>query len=137
MREHRRQVLQLLMLSFRVGDVLDLGDEVERRTFLVAHQRDREEDPDNPPGRREVTLLDLVGPDLAEDELIEVTQVEIQIIGVSDVLERHREELVLGIAGQLGDRGVHLPPCPVQLDDGLTDRGVLEGEPVSLLGLPQ
>ena len=66
-----------------------------------------------------------------------MVEVEIEVLGVRDVLEGHLSQLLLGVPGQPGDGRVDGAPTTVQLDDRLADRRVLEGQSVALLRLTE
>ena len=81
-------LLELLALA----DVLDLGDEVER---LPSESRTRAtfSSAQTIAHRGGNTLLHLVCADVARDDLSDVLEVEIEILGVSDLLEGLDPEL--------------------------------------------
>jgi hypothetical protein len=120
-----------------LGDVLDLGDEVQRVAVLVAHERDAEQDPDDAAVLAEVPLLHPVARPLAGDRLLQVGEVGVEIVGMRDVLERQVEQLVLGVADDLAEGGVHLDEAPVRADERHPDRRRVEGAAEALVRLAQ
>ena len=100
--EEDESLLELLALA----DVLDLGDEVEGLAVGAASQRDAEQDPDDVAVAMEVALLHLVVAQLAGEHLADVLEVEVEVLGVGDLLEGLRDELVRAVAGELAQGAV-------------------------------
>src|SRR5436190_22488273 len=121
-----REAVQVLLDPLALGDVLDLGDEVQGPTVLVAHDRDRQQDPDDRTLLGEVALLHLVRRAVAVDELVDVGEVGVEVVGVGDVREGQFLQLVLAVADQVAQRAVDLEEAPVEPDQGHADRRVGE-----------
>src|SRR4051794_23857785 len=123
------EALELLLGALAVVDVLDLGDEVPRLAVVVAHERDREQDPDDRPVRADVALLHLVGADLTREHLPEVLEIDVEVVRMRDLLERGCEQLVLRVAGHLAHRRIDAEPVALRADERDPDRRVVEREP--------
>ena len=90
-----RQPFQLLVGVPALGDVLDLRDEVKWLARAVADERDGECGPHDGVVGPEVSLLQLVGGDLAGDEVSICSAPALQIVGMRDVVECSRQQLGL------------------------------------------
>jgi hypothetical protein len=91
-----------------VGDVLDLGDEVERGTGRVVDERAAQENPDDLHVFAQVPLFHLVGFDFAAQHPLELAQVGVEIVGEGDVLECQRQQFGLIVADKAAQRSVDL-----------------------------
>ncbi len=120
-----------------LADVLDVRHEVVRLPALVAHQRDAQERPDVVPRGVPVALSQLVSLALVRDQAMQLLEVRVQVVGVGERLERGPEQLLLGRAENAGERCVDAREAPVQRDQRLADRSLVEGVAEALLGVAQ
>ena len=129
------EVAQALLHHLALGDVLDLGDEVQRAALAVAYERDGEHRRDDVPAGVEVAALHLVVADLSGEQLADVLDVGGEVVGVGDVLERLGEQLLGGVAGDREQRLVDADPAARGCEQRHSDRGLLEDELEALLGV--
>ncbi len=129
------QVAQALLHQPPFGDVLDLGDQVQRLALQVAHQRNRERGGDDVPLGVEEALFDLVVADLPHQQALDVLHVHRQVVGVGDLLGGLREQFLGAVAGDLQERLVDAHPAAVGREQGDADRRLLEDELKALLGV--
>src|SRR5215217_1621225 len=120
-----------------LGYVLDLADEVEGLVLLVVHYRDAEERPHYVPIFVEVPFLRLVSPDHSDQELPEVLQIDLQIIGMGCLLEGLPQQLPFRVAEYLAQRPVHPQEAPVGSHQCHPCGRTFEGTPEALLTLPE
>ena len=118
-----------------LGDVLDLGDEVERLPGFVADERDRQQHPAVLAVGPHVALLHPVAAQLAGDDLAHQLEVGVEVVGVGDVLEGQPEQRPGVVADDLGQRAVDAQEAAVEADQRHADRRLLEGVGEALLGL--
>src|SRR5215216_2473772 len=120
-----------------LGYVLDLADEVEGLVLLVVHYRDAEERPHYVPIFVEVPFLRLVSPDHSDQELPEVLQIDLQIIGMGCLLEGLPQQLPFRVAEYLAQRPVHPQEAPVGSHQRHPCGCTFEGTPEALLTLSE
>ena len=127
------RVAQLLLDRLAGVDRLSRGDEVARPPGAIAHERDGEVHPCRAPVAADVTLLPCVEVALARSEPPRPRVVCDTILGVREILEPERPELLFLVPEDLGVAPVHAQPAPVERDVGDADRRVLEGDSVARL----
>src|SRR5579862_9649723 len=74
----------------------------------------------------EVPLLHVVGANLPGEHPSCVVEVELEVVGMRDVLEAALEQLVAGVADELAEGVVDLEKASVGRDERHADRGRLE-----------
>ncbi len=129
--------LQLVLGALASAYVLDLGYEVERPAFLVAHQRAVQEDPHHAPVLAKVALLHLVAAYLAPEQPPGLLEILAEVLRVGYVLEALLEQFPLRVADYLAQRTVDPQPPPVRPDQRHPHRRVLERVPEPPLALPE
>ena len=128
---------QLSLDALSLVDVLHLRDEVERLVVHAAHERDGEHHPDRFSVGTHVPFLHLIRAHLAGQQLPGVLDIDVDIVGMGDVLEGRGEQLCPGETGDLDQPLVDPEPAPVQRDEAHADRSVVEGATEALLRLAQ
>ena len=126
-----------LLLPLALGDVLDLGDQVDQLPPLVADRRDVDRGPDMVALGVQVPLLGPVAEALAGDDLAHRLDAGVDVIGVGDLSERGAEQPVRVVGEQLAEGGVDPGELALGGDQGHADAVVLEGAAEALLGLLQ
>src|ERR687893_2155477 len=133
----------LLTLSERtlgplaLGDVLDLGDEVERFALSIPDEGNAQRSPHRSAFSVEKALLQVVPGELAFHNPARISRTGCQIVRVSDLLPREGLQLFLGVAEYLAKRAVHLQVSPFEADHGYTDRCVIEDASEAISHLAQ
>ncbi len=79
--------VQLFLGFLAIGDVFDLRNKEERRAVIGLDQRNAKMDSDDGTALVEIALLHLVSFDFAAQKPAGIIQVEVQIVGMSDVLK--------------------------------------------------
>ena len=118
-----------------LAEVDDLGDEVDRGAERVAQEGDREVADQDAAVGAEVALGDPVGADLPGERLLEQAQVGVEVLGMGDVLEGLRDELVGVVAEHLAQRDVGRHEATRRGHDRHPDRRVLHRQAPELVGL--
>ena len=129
----QRPALQLGLGGTELGDVLDLYDEVQRYTFVVAHNAHGESTPQQGPVAPDVALLPFVAVDLAGGQLGEGRLVQIRVLAVRDLLQPRRREFIAGVPEHVAQVGVRLDEPVVEVQHGHSDGCVLDGQPESVV----
>ncbi|MGD0713888.1 MAG: hypothetical protein ABSB24_06840 [Gaiellaceae bacterium] len=88
------QIRKVLLELLARGDVLHLGDEIQGLVLVVADERDRQQHPGVVAPAMAVAPLDLIAPDLSRKQSQHVLGVEIDVVGMRDVLQRRRSQLL-------------------------------------------
>ena len=117
-----------------LGDVDHLAQEVQRALAVAVHQRDVDERVDDVPVGVHEALLDGERPPAAGEQLLDERTVQAPVVGVADVGQAHRAQVLLGAAEHLRDRAVQAQPAALEVDEGHADRRVVEGAAEELLG---
>src|SRR6185503_13938218 len=86
------------------------------RAVAIALACDREPDPNRRAVLAEVALLHLEGLDRAGAELIAQIVGEVRVAEMRNLLDRHSEQLLLGVAKHRAKLRVHVAEAPVLLD---------------------
>ncbi len=110
-----------------LGDVLDLRDEMERLVLAVAGEGDVEVDPDDVAVLVMVALLHVVGGGAAFDEVVDVAEVGVEVLGVGEVLEGEAGEFLGLVTDDFAERAVDLEKATRERDERDAVGGVLEG----------
>ncbi len=103
-------------MLFALGDVLDLGDEIERVAIPVMDEGNAQHDGHMAAVLVEITFLHLVGQDFAGQQLLDKVQVLGQVVGMGDVLEIGRQQFSLGMADHVAQGVVDLEPAALRAD---------------------
>ena len=130
-------MLQTFLQDLALGDVLDLGDEVQRLAFFVVHQRDAQENPHHLALLMEVALLHLVGAYLSVQHPAHLIKIRIEVVGVGYVLEGLVQQLHFSVAEHVAQGSVRPKEAPVGPHQRHPDGCVVEGPPEPLLGFPK
>ena len=121
------EVAQVLLQALALGDVLELGDVVQRRAVAVAHERHRQDRRDDLAGGVEVALLHLEGGDLARRAGAGAARGRCSTSsGMHDAVEALADQLLRGVAGDVAQRAVDEQPAPVAVEQRRADRRALE-----------
>jgi hypothetical protein len=102
---------QLLLLGHGragLGDVLDLGDEMQGLTLAIAGEGDVEVDPDDAAILVIVALLHVVGGGASLDEVAHVGEVGLEVLGMGEVLERALGQFRGGVTDDVAQGAVGL-----------------------------
>jgi hypothetical protein len=112
------------------ADVLELAHSVGHLAVLVAHQRQAHADPDGLAVGTHEPPLDAVALDLTAHEQLPACEVDL-VLGVDQLVDRHRPQLVLGVAQQRAERGVDLdqPRRVAEGEERAADRRAQERRP--------
>ena len=110
----------------RLGDVLDLRDEMHRRPGCIAHQRDRQPHVHDVPGAVKIPFLHLVVVDVPGQQVRQVGEVGVQVGGMRDVLKGLLQEFLRLVADDAAEHPVDLQPVAVQRHQRHADAGVVE-----------
>ena len=116
----------LALQALACGDVLHHGDEVVRRSRRRPHQRDGEVAPDDRPVLAHVALVQLVLLNLARQQVPDVVEVDVEVVGMGEVLPGQRREFRPVVAQQVAEPLVDAQPAPLRADVGDADRRALE-----------
>src|SRR5215208_6415772 len=114
--------LELLAL----GDVLDLGDEVEGFALRISDEGNAQRSPHRVAVGEEKALLQVVPGELAFHNPARISRTGCQIVRVGDLLPRESLQLFLGVPEYFAKRAVHLQVSPLEADHGHTDRCMIE-----------
>ncbi len=112
-----------------LGNVLYDGDKVIGPPVGRPGKGDRQLGPNQAPVFAVVTLLQAVAVALARQQRVDQSQVRLQIVGVTDVLEGQPGQFSFGIAQHLAQPGVHGDPAAIQGDVGDADGRLFEDRP--------
>ena len=124
----------LLALGQRLGrplalrDVLDLVDDVEGPAGRVPDQRHGQQDRDLVAVGMDPPVFQLVALSHAGQELVGQDQVRFEIVGLDQIAETQRHQLILGVPGDVAEGPVDAQPLAVEVDHRDADRCVLEGQ---------
>ena len=116
------QVLEALRQLPPLGDVLDLGDDVEGLSLVVADERHGQLPPEVVAPRMAVALLDLIAGNPAVEQLAQEVLVEIDVLGMSQGPQRRRLEGGPGVTGDPAKRVVDLQAAALQVHECHPDR---------------
>ena len=120
--DRRLRGRQPLPRLLAVGDVHDLGDEVERDAVVVAQQRDRDVTPHHAAIGVQVALEQAVRRPVARQRLLEVLEVELEVVGVRDLVEGQRHERLGVVPEHVAQRLVDRQQLTVRRDQAHADR---------------
>src|SRR5215204_7506221 len=109
-----------------LGDILDLGDEVERLALSIPDEGNAQRSPHRVAVSVEKALLQVVPGELAFHNPARISRTGCQIVGVSNLLPREGLQLFLGVPEYFAKRAVHLQVSPFEADHGHADRCVIE-----------
>ena len=115
-------LVQLLAL----GDVLDLGDKIEREPIGPPDKPDIEPCPDRPAILVDIALLHLVGLAAARQEVFHLVEIRVQVVGLGDRLEVAAAQFGFAVAENPRKSLVYVDEPPVESDDGHAVSGRLE-----------
>jgi hypothetical protein len=116
------------------GQVLDLGDEVTRPAVGGADHGHRQLNRDDRAVGADVALLHLVVGDQARVQAAQQFEVGVEVLGMGDGLEIHRQHPLFRIVDQPAKRAVDLQKGAVQPDQRHPDGRVVERVFEQLLG---
>ncbi len=129
---------KLVLCQPALGDVLDVGDEVERDPKSIAHERGAEQRGDDFAALVDVALFDLKRMRAAIDGAFHVFRAEPDVVRMGEVVDGAGEQLGLRIAEQRAERAVHAEPAQaVGGDQRNADRCLLECAGEALFALQQ
>ena len=94
--------LQFVLGRLAVGDVFDLRDEVQRRTIVVGHDRQRHGDPDDVSVGVEQPPVDATRLDISREQPVEQPLVVVEILRHGDLAPRAVEEIGLAVTDGAG-----------------------------------
>ena len=120
------EAAHLLLELPALGDVLELGDVVQRLSLGVADERHRQERRNDLPGGVEIALLDLEGRNLAGVESFPLRDVVERVVGVDDAVEALADELLGRVAGDLAQGAIDKQPAALAVQQARADGGALE-----------
>ena len=109
-----------------LGDVLDLGDEVERLALRVSDEGNAQRSPHRVAIGVEEALLQVVPGELACHYPARISLTGRKIVRVGDLLPREGLQLFLGVPEYSAKRVVHLQVSALEGDHGHADGCVLE-----------
>ena len=115
------------------AEVLDLRDEVHRLALRIADQGHAEQAPEHAALLVHVALFHLVGADPPGDQVLEVVQVGIQVVGVGEVHEIAVQQLFAAVAEHAAQFVVDLQPAAIRGDQGHAQGRRVEGIAEALL----
>ena len=126
-------VAQRLLGVLAAGDVVDHRNGVQRLARGVALQGDRERDPYDAAVLSQVALLEAHRVDLAHLELAARAIGHVAVLGMRDLLDRHADQLALGVADDFAQARVHAQEHAVEADMRQPRAGELERAPKARL----
>src|SRR5918993_3182730 len=120
-----------------LGDILDLGDEVEGLPLSISDEGNAQRSPHRVAFSVEKALVQVVLGKLAFHNPARISRTGCQIVGVGDLLPREGSQLFLGVPEYLAKGAVHLQISPLEADHGHTDRCVIEDASKAISHLAQ
>src|SRR5215217_381251 len=120
-----------------LGDVLDLGDEVEWLALGIPDEGNAQRSPHRVAISVKKALLQMVPGELAFHNPARIIRTGSQIVGVGDLLSREGLQLFLGVPEYFAKRAVHLQVSPLEADHGHADRCVIEDASEAISHLAQ
>ncbi|OQA15821.1 MAG: hypothetical protein BWY63_02845 [Chloroflexi bacterium ADurb.Bin360] len=82
---------QRFLSLFARGDILNDADEVTGRSSIILQQRNRQADPDEFAILAQIPFLALIRLLVSGDEFLCQVKIGMQVLGIRDVLEIHRQ----------------------------------------------
>ena len=82
--------------------------------------------PDDLPFTMEIALFHLVVGNLPAQKPADVRKIQVEIVGMGDVLEGNGHELLLGVAEEVANGAIDPQPAAVQPDDGHANGRVMK-----------
>lgn len=123
----REEGVALFQRPLLFGDVDQLGDQAFGRAAISAAERHRQQAADLTTVGMAVALLQVVGVDVAGQQLVDQGQVGGQVVRVRDLLEAARQQFVALVAKDAAQRGVDLDPLEIHPHQRHPHRRVGEG----------
>ncbi len=128
-------LLQRFLRFLHIGDIDDLGDEIDRYTVIIADQMGFQHAPDHAPVFPEIAFLQMADRGLAVEDVLHHRAVSFHIVGMGDLTPVDRAQFLNVIADEIGPcligtdqravRHVHAPWCRCAVKD---DAVILIGE---------
>ncbi len=84
-----------------------------------------------------IAFLHLVGRRQPGEQAAEVFEIDLQVVGMGDILEGELEQLRFGIADECADRAIDLQPAAIQIDQRDADGGELKRAGEAFLTRPE
>ena len=116
-------------------DFLHLSDELKRLTYLVMRAGHTEQNPDGLTIFANVAFLGAEGAEILSQHPTGKVKVDLQVVGMSDVLKAPLEQLLLVVAGDLTKCAVDFQTASFRRHQGHADGSVIEAISETALGL--
>ena len=119
------------------GDVLNLGDEVQRPPIGVSDQRDADRNQHGMSARVQVPLLGCEGRSVARKQSAFQSGVRSDVVGMRNAFMRQTDQLLASVADKGAERVVDALVTAVDAEDHHPDSGLVEGAAKTLFACPQ